>query len=983
MRISFLAIVSLSITLMVGIVYSRQPSHGITSYEPTSAFNKKVEAASSGQVPFTGIPLVQNYTKAAYLAANQNWSVSCGENGMLYFGNNDGLLSFDGHWWELHHMPGNIIVRGVATDKKGRIYTGGLREFGYWERDPFGQLSYHSLSDQLEESHKLNDEVWKIYANEEGIIFQSFSSIYLYTEGKLSYIDAPSPMLFLFEVNERYFVEALSSGLYELKNGKLSKVLSSEEFGNSRILTMLSTNEGGFLIGTAQQGIYEWDGQSIKPWQNEVQEDLRRYQLNNGLKVRDGYYAFGTILNGLYVLNEDGKGILHINKETGLQNNTILSLQLDKQQNIWVGLDNGIDRIEINSPIYYYNDKAGLLGTVYVSRVHQNKLYLGTNQGLYYSNWSTEKSRSLNFKLVEGSQGQVWDLNVVDGELLCGHNNGTFKVNGDQLKWLSDVTGGYVMQALQQRDDRLIQGTYTGLTLFQRHQGQWRFAHKIKNFEEPVQYLQQVDNNKFWGSGYKGLYLIQLSDTQDSVVYRRLYEQKDGLPQTPYVNVFNLAGKTVFATDAGFYLYDEITDKFHVYAQLNERLGTFANANKVLPADAGNYWFIRKGHVSFVGFGDEGKVTIDSMQFSPLGNRMLNYYENVNKLADDLYLISLDDGFALYRKNDHTIKGMSLSSPLIQRVEDITDSTARLVKFESTADLEIAYNNNNIRLTYALPHYSSNTILFQYILNGYSKNWSEWTDIPQREFTNLAQGKYIFKLRAKTVDGRITPITSLAFRVLAPWYLSWPAWIVYACLFVIIAIGTRKYYQYKLRKHREHVQQKLKLEQEERLRQETQANEQRLMQLKNIQLEKELAGKNRELANSAMNIVYKNELLNNVHDELLQLKDSEGRKLSGEQLKKISKIIDDARSDERDWNLFEESFNEAHENFFRKLKQTYPELVPNDLKLCAYLRMNMNSKEIASLLNITTRGVEIRRYRLRKKLNLQHDQNLSEFLMEV
>ncbi|QNL52430.1 transcriptional regulator [Olivibacter sp. SDN3] len=968
---------------MVGLVYSRQPSLGNSSYGQSNAFNKRIGVNASGQVPFSGIPLVQNYTKATYLAANQNWSVSCGENGMLYFGNNDGLLSFDGHWWELYHMPGNIIVRSVATDKNGRTYTGGLREFGYWERDSFGQLGYHSLSNQLEEKHRLNDEVWKIYVNEEQVIFQSFSSIYVYKEGKLLHIDAPSPMLFLFEVNERYFVEALSSGLYELKNDKLRKVLSSGDFGNSRILTILSNDNGNFLIGTAQQGIYEWDGQSIKPWQNDAQEDLRRYQLNNGLKLREGHYAFGTILNGLYILNDKGRKVLHINKETGLQNNTILSLQLDKQQNIWAGLDNGIDRIEINSPIYYYNDKAGLLGTVYASIVYQNKLYLGTNQGLYCSDWSAEKSKSLNFKLLEGSQGQVWDLSLIDNELLCGHNNGTFKVNGDQLEWLSDVTGGYVVQALQQQESRLIQGTYTGLALFERHQHEWKFVHKIKNFEEPVQYLQQVDNNKFWISGYKGLYMLQLNATQDSVVYSRLYQEKDGLPKTPYVNVFNLAGKLVFSTDAGFYLYDEIADKFHVYAQLNERLGTFANANKVIPADAGNYWFIRKGNVSLVSFGEAGKVTIDSMQFSPLSNRMLNYYENVNKLADDLYLISLDDGFALYRKNDRTVNDLDLSKPLLQRVEDITDSTARLINFASTADLEIAYNKNNIRLTYALPHYSSNTVLFQYILEGYSKNWSEWTDIPQREFTNLARGKYVFKLRAKTVDGKITPVSSLAFRVLAPWYLSWPAWMVYGCLLIIGAIGVRKYYQYKLRKHREHVQQKLKLEQEERLRQEAQANEQRLMQLKNVQLEKELAGKNRELANSAMNIVYKNELLNNVHDELSQLKDSEGRKLSGEQLKKISKIIDDARSDERDWNLFEESFNEAHENFFKKLKQTYPELVPNDLKLCAYLRMNMSSKEIASLLNITTRGVEIRRYRLRKKLNLQHDQNLSEFLMEV
>ncbi|MGO1817515.1 MAG: helix-turn-helix transcriptional regulator, partial [Sphingobacterium sp.] len=159
--------------------------------------------------------------------------------------------------------------------------------------------------------------------------------------------------------------------------------------------------------------------------------------------------------------------------------------------------------------------------------------------------------------------------------------------------------------------------------------------------------------------------------------------------------------------------------------------------------------------------------------------------------------------------------------------------------------------------------------------------------------------------------------------------------------------------------------------------------EKKLISLKNLQLQQELANKNRELASAAMNIVYKNEMLNNLHHELTNLHDSSGNPMSSEQLRKIGKLIDEAHSDDRDWDLFEKSFNEAHENFFKKLKADYPALVPNDLKLCAYLRLNMSSKEIASLLNISTRGVEIRRYRLRKKLGLPTEKNLAEFLLEL
>jgi len=179
------------------------------------------------------------------------------------------------------------------------------------------------------------------------------------------------------------------------------------------------------------------------------------------------------------------------------------------------------------------------------------------------------------------------------------------------------------------------------------------------------------------------------------------------------------------------------------------------------------------------------------------------------------------------------------------------------------------------------------------------------------------------------------------------------------------------------------IQQKLQQEKEEYLKQEAIANEQKIVKLKNEQLQADLVGKNRELANSAMNIVYKNELLQKIRDELHSLKDSNGKKLGDEHLKKIQKVIDEGMTDDRDWNLFEKSFDEAHENFFKKIKVNYADLVPNDLKLCAYLRMNMSSKEIASLLNISLRGVEVRRYRLRKKLNIAHDKNLAEFLMEL
>ncbi len=932
-----------------------------------------------------GSPLVQQYTKSDYKAGNQNWAVATGKNGIMYVANADGLLVFDGQYWTLHQLPNKSTIRSVAVDGTGRIYTGGLAEFGYWEDLGYEQMRYQSISQLLGSEEQVRDEVWKIIVDGDRIFFQTFSTLYIYEDNSLQTVrGGGQPFLFLHQVRGRTFIELIPSGLHELTGDKLVPLKDKDVLNGANILTMLPFKDGEILIGTAKSGLFLMDSTAtIRKWDNAADRMLQAAQLNNGLKVLDNYYAFGTILQGVVVIDEDGHIVQHVHKGNGLQNNTVLGMHLDLQRNIWVGLDNGIDRIEINAPLYYYADNTGSIGTVYTARIFEGNIYLGTNQGLFYSPWSVGESyHPFAFALVEGSQGQVWDLTVANGELLCGHNDGTYKVLDNRLVKLSPITGGWILRQAAEQPNTLLQGTYTGLAVFERSVNGWQFSHRIRGFNDPTQFIAPVSDTKVWASGYKGLRLLTLDAQLQQVEDVQVYDTASGLPSSTFTNVMELAGSPVFATDSGFYRHDEITDRFYSYDQLNAQLGSFAFSNKVIRADNNRYWFINRARVSLVHFGPRGGVQVDSTRFATLNGRMMKLYENINRVKDDVYLISLDDGFAIYQADDSLTAKYRLPAPLIRAMSNITDSLSDSW-YAAGTDPEIPYRHNNIRISYALPWYSAIPLRYQFYLEGYSRTWSEWSEAAQKEFTNLAQGKYTFKLRAMAPDGTVSGVVELRFTVLPPWALSWGAFLIYALLFVILLVAGRGWYRRKIQKHRELIQANMAKKQREILAKEAEENEQRLIKLKNEQLERELASKNRELANTAMSIVYKNELLNNVHDELLQLHDSEGRKLSNEQLRKINKIIEDARSDERDWNVFEESFNEAHENFFKKLKADYPELVPNDLKLCAYLRMNMSSKEIASLLNITTRGVEIRRYRLRKKLNLTPNKNLTEFLIEV
>jgi DNA-binding CsgD family transcriptional regulator len=266
---------------------------------------------------------------------------------------------------------------------------------------------------------------------------------------------------------------------------------------------------------------------------------------------------------------------------------------------------------------------------------------------------------------------------------------------------------------------------------------------------------------------------------------------------------------------------------------------------------------------------------------------------------------------------------------------------------------------------------------FRYYLEGLEEEWNPWTEESIVSYTRLPFGKYVFHLKTMNERCLESETFSYSFFVRPPWYMSTTATAFYILSVIIFGFALRIVFLNRIKKQSE----KLTLEEKLKRQQERLAAEQKYIKLKNEKLQSELSHQNIQLANRAMAIIQKNELMLKIKTELLELKNKFGKEIPDNHLKNLLSQIDRHIRSEDEWNEFELHFDQANQNFFKRLKTAYPDLTSHDLRLCAYLKMNMSSKEIAPLLNISLRGVEIKRYRLRKRLNLDTEENLIDFLI--
>lgn len=906
------------------------------------------------------LPPIQSFPMEEYAAGNQNWMLTQGTNNQIYIANNEGVLSFDAERWKLY--PTSSIVRSVAYFD-GVLYSGSYMDFGYWAKQPSGELTYQSLVDEHNIEIIEDEQFWNIYKIEDNLVFQSLNRILLFnrTTKEMKLIQPEKPILKSFVVDNRLYFQLEGDGIYQYSSTGIIYLFGESEFKDTEVIELFPLSDG-LRVLTSSKGFYSYRNKVFRPWAI-LKSILQTELVYSGLQSTNGNYVIGTVANGLYIVSEDGRESKHFNFEKGLLNNTVLSIYEDKDFNLWLGLDNGINCILTNSPIEVYNDSKGQLGTVYASIRYQNKLYIATNRGLFFRPLNRAESE---FSSVNVLSGQNWNLEIVNGVLFVGHDRGSFIVNGESVVRVGSYIGAWTHRSIDR--NTILVGAYDGIHVLNRINGVWKYAFKVSGFDISSRHLEMINKQEVLISHeYKGVYHLTLSKNLTIAKNIRTLDIRRGR----HASLEKLNDEVYYLSPDGMFRYDTQTQDFLPLPISSEMFKNdlFLTGNMIVDQQNRIWTFFEKNIVLLE------KNIFDSsfsVQKIPLHSdyRKTNLgFENVGDLNNGSFVLGTMNGFLTLSLSQYVIPESLLFLSSITAY-NLNQKESSLPLFQTS---KLTPEMNNLRFEFSVPYYSTlNSIQFQWYMEGYHTDWLPWSDFSFAEFKNLDFGNYTFYVRARSGQQPIGEVVQYSFSILYPWYISYWAVAFYVFILVFLSLLINnlytRYYRRQQIKYVEETKKELALKEL--------SNTKALVEAKNDQLNQRIENKNRELAISTMSMIKKNTLLGSIKDQLVKVSE-----LS--ELKKVVRNIDQNINNDDDWNFFEEAFNNADQDFLRKIKEIHPKLTPNDLRLCAYLRLNLSSKEIASLLNISSKSVEIKRYRLRKRMNLDHGTNLIGYILTV
>ncbi len=924
---------------------------------------------------------IVSFSKNQYAAGAQNWSVQTDRTGCIYIANNEGLLTYNGTKWELFPLPNQTIVRFILFGEDGRLYAGGQDEFGYFQPDQTGRLAYTSLLPLIEKQDRQFADIWNIVAFNGDLFFRSSSKIFRFHQQKIYSYRTTAKWEFLGIHQGRLIAQDKSRGLLAFRGNEWESFMGAEALPSECIVTSMSSFDKRSLVATIRHGLFTLDQNRLVPFAVIPTGSMQSQHITSLQQLENGNLLLGTYENGLYLLDREGKLIQTYTKLDGLNSNNIKCV-FSAGRSVWVAQEDGISCLNLNNPVKwvnpsFFNGEAG-----YSASVFNGHVYFALANGVYEMPLMALTGSRISDESIRRIAGQLsWNITNIDGRLLVGRDDGFFEISKGALQPVDQSTGYWIFRKLNGTNNAAMlfaAGNYTGINIFSATNDTYVKVNDLSHLNTSARFMQyDPAAGVVWISHpYRGVYRISMAD--QSV---KQFTEKEGLPATLDNHVFKIKGQIVIATKAGIYQYNAGASGFEK-APLYEKIFKTTSIRYLQEDYEGNIWFV---HEKSIGVVDH--LTNSIIYFPELQRKILSGFESVLPIDSSHVLIGADRGFYLidlvkYRQNRQVPEVFIRNVTMRKNADSVLFGGYHFNHAINEQPPQLNAEWNAYHFGYSSPfHNNAGSLEYSYRLNGFDKNWSDWTEKTEKDYTNLPPGKYTFEVKVRNNLNEESAVASYRFQIAYPWYNT-----IWARLLLFLLLAALLYAFYKMQERKFQRRQELKVEEERRKNEEKERmlsyqhqlelekTEKELMLLKNEKLES-------ELASTAMNLVQKKEFLLKIKSEISKLNKTEQENIDTTELKRILRSLAAEDKLDEEWDQFSIHFNKVHGDFLRNLKNRFPGLRSHDLRLCAYLRMNLSSKEIAQLMSISVRGVEISRYRLRKRLQVPAKEDLFYFLL--
>lgn len=775
-----------------------------------------------------GILPIYNFSPKEYSASAQNWAITQDERGVMYFGNNWGILEYDGVNWRQIKISNESNVRSLAIDRNGRVYAGGNGEFGCLHPDDRGRMQYCSLLPYVAEEHRNFGEVWNILASDTLVYFQTRERIFLWDQDTIRCYSADKNFHVSFMVNDTLYVREEGSGISYFDGDSFVPLPGSKNFADKSIFGFLALDPSTFLVATSGSGLYSFkpygDQKNPRPvisrFRTGADDYLIEYSIFNAIETPDRNISIGTWGGGAVIIDRNGNVINLLDKTFGLQDQIIQAQFTDDHNNLWLALSNGISRVEIISPISHFGDETGLRGNIQSISRFNDQLFVATNAGLFrFAAADQEMPDKEKFKSVEGFDIECWSLinYQLNGQslLLVITNDAVYQIDRDLNS--SMILEGIPYSIMQSKLDprRVYIGLENGVTSIYRTKGEWMPEGRIEDIDETIAHLTEDFIGNLWMGTYDQgvikLNILSFVDNRIEETKITKFDSINGLPEGPFLMQHYL-GRPLIATNKGLYKYIPHRNRFEPDTSFGIR---FAN---------GSHWIHRisktvneKTWMVTFSEGEEEQFEIGYL-IPSVDNTFRWVTAPFTKISQSIIhaIYPEENGITwlggpggLFRYDHHHTKDYDIPfHTLLRSVRLGEDSLIfggtyydqnGFASMEQPDGLYYVLKHAYNSMTYEYAAQSGedeNFLKFRYFLEGYDKKWSDWSAESKKEYTNLPHGEYVFRVSSLNVFGKEGKEAQFKFEVLPPWYQTVWAYIGYVILLVgliyfIVTIYTR------------------------------------------------------------------------------------------------------------------------------------------------------------------------------------------------